>query len=319
MQHVFTLLLSLLLSSAAFSAPKINGTLNNGPWKSASTWDLGRIPKTGDTIIISAGKIVIVDNPETLGDVFIDVRGTLRFTQGKLTIGGGSNVTVSVGGKITGTSNSEKLRIGATEVYNGTDPDVFGPATASAQTGSSFRFLSLPVKFAQFNVTASAQSVLVQWATSAEESAARFEIERSTNGNNWITIGSLSAKGTTTTYSNYSFTDKTSPVATAYYRVKQIDIDGSAMYTGIKSIKKQAGEQISISAVNGAAVLEFATTVNSSVTVSFVSLAGQVLSQQTIVNPFGQVILKNRNNLRGAVVVVVTSSQNGRVAKQILF
>ena len=57
-----------------------------------------------------------------------------------------------------------------------------------------------------------------------------FEVERrATNSNSgWQKLGFINGKGTTTEKSSYSFTDKNPVDGKAYYRLKQIDFDGSS-------------------------------------------------------------------------------------------
>ncbi len=66
-----------------------------------------------------------------------------------------------------------------------------------------------------------------------------FEIERSIdNQDNFVTVGFVDGKGTSTEINYYSFTDQpqVSGVNQIYYRLKQIDFDGTFTYTDVVNI-----------------------------------------------------------------------------------
>src|SRR5690606_15953072 len=64
-----------------------------------------------------------------------------------------------------------------------------------------------------------------------------FEIERSDNGTDFGVIGRMDGAGTTSSTRTYTFTDQTFRSELSYYRLRQIDLDGSADYSGIITVK----------------------------------------------------------------------------------
>ena len=105
---------------------------------------------------------------------------------------------------------------------------IVGPVYASVATAGTFISIPmtiLPVKFVGFSVARQNNDVLVQWSTAEEVAAANYEVERSFDGTTWSKVGTLAAKGNATSLTNYSFTDRNLSSQTAYYRVKQLDID----------------------------------------------------------------------------------------------
>ncbi len=322
MKKIYFFFIAILATSiTCFAAPKIKGIANNGTWKTSSTWDLNRIPVTSDTVIVPLNKVLVVDNPQTLGNVYIQVYGTLRFTHGKLTLGSNSVVVVFPGGTITGNSNSEKIRIGAAEVFNGSDPDVLGPSIANSTTGAGFNPFTLPVKFVGFEVTKNGNDAVLQWATAEEQNASHYEIERSLNGSNWIKAGEIKAAGNTNSTTNYTYTDKYQTGAVTYYRIKQIDVDGKFIYTAIKTLKNNTdafAADVKITAVQGNIVLQFPARINGAVAVRFVTPAGQIIESKTISNAFGQVVLTAGRSVKGNLFVSVDDAKGLHVAKQIM-
>ena len=87
---------------------------------------------------------------------------------------------------------------------------------------------------------------LVQWATANELNSSLFDVEWSTNGINFSKIGSLNAAGNSTNVSTYNFTH-TKPVNSFnYYRIKQVDMDGSFRYSEIVKVFQKQKETITI-------------------------------------------------------------------------
>lgn len=77
----------------------------------------------------------------------------------------------------------------------------------------------------------------LKWRTSAENQTNYFEIERSSDGISFTAIGEVTASGTTTTFSEYSFIDKDPLTGTNYYRLKAINNIGSSLFSQIIIIK----------------------------------------------------------------------------------
>ena len=55
MKKLYSLLIALFAVSFTFANNLITVVNNNGSWKSKSTWNLNRIPKDGDTVVIPHG------------------------------------------------------------------------------------------------------------------------------------------------------------------------------------------------------------------------------------------------------------------------
>lgn len=95
----------------------------------------------------------------------------------------------------------------------------------------------VPAELISFSASAVSATVTLNWSTATELNNLGFEIERSSDGTSWITIGFKEGNGTTSEPKSYSFTDDLSLTLyrnlTLYYRLKQIDFDGSFEYSNI--------------------------------------------------------------------------------------
>ncbi|MBT8380647.1 MAG: T9SS type A sorting domain-containing protein [Ignavibacteria bacterium] len=76
---------------------------------------------------------------------------------------------------------------------------------------------------------------MLSWSTATELNNHGFEIERSADKTIWRTIGFKEGKGTTSETQQYSYSDILSGINSSrlYYRLKQLDFDGSFEYSKI--------------------------------------------------------------------------------------
>jgi len=89
---------------------------------------------------------------------------------------------------------------------------------------------ALPVEFLYFTGEQIDDRVFLHWATASETNNAGFEVERSANGAYWESLSFVS----NSSQNVYDFTDELNKQYTGkniYYRLKQIDFDGSFHYS----------------------------------------------------------------------------------------
>jgi len=95
----------------------------------------------------------------------------------------------------------------------------------------------LPLTIKSFSASKQAKGNLLEWVTLTEINVKRFDIERSSDGINYNSIGYIDAKGNLSTVSSsYSFIDGTPVNGINYYRLHVWDKDGKAMYSEVRTI-----------------------------------------------------------------------------------
>jgi hypothetical protein len=104
----------------------------------------------------------------------------------------------------------------------------------------------------------------------------------------------------------------------SYYRIKQIDLNGTFVYTSVKAISYQADTDIKISFLDNRVFVQFSKEVKGKVSVRFVSMSGQVVSEQILTNPIGQIVLTAKASLRGNYILSVSNDKDLKIAKQII-
>ncbi len=322
--------LTALFITAFFCSYAVSNTVsvNGGRWSQPATWSQGRVPASGDTLMIPANYTLVIDNNLNIvtWTFVIKIYGTLNLNVGKLDIGPASVITIYDGGKITSQkeNNGDKILIGGVSKYLGSNGTIYGPAFASAATGAAPQgfiggaaLITLPVKFVSFSLTRKGSDVLVQWATSEEVNAYRYEVERSFDARAWQTVAYLSAAGNSRSLNQYAYTDKNIGSRSAYYRVKQVDGNGNFSFTTVQVIKAETlNGDIKVAAAPNKLVLDFPQEIKNGVSVRLISLNGQVIKEQRIERAHGQVILST--SARGNYFVSVSNGQDISMTRQVV-
>jgi hypothetical protein len=89
----------------------------------------------------------------------------------------------------------------------------------------------LPVHFQNMGVKSTPHAVLVNWSTTWEEHADFFEVEKSDNGLVWHSFANQKAAGYSTHVNSYFVHDFSPFPGFSFYRIKQVDLDGSFVYS----------------------------------------------------------------------------------------
>lgn len=94
--------------------------------------------------------------------------------------------------------------------------------------------VNVPVTLVTFNAKAQEEVISLDWATASELENAGFEVQRSMDGKVFKTIGFVEGNGTTIEKQQYAFQDnEVTPKQFYYYRLKQVDFDGSFEYSNV--------------------------------------------------------------------------------------
>lgn len=137
---------------------------------------------------------------------------------------------------------------------------------------------SLPVTLNSFTGSLAGSVVKLQWETSMENQVNRFEVQRSSNGTDFINIGSVTAHNLAHG-STYSFNDRSPLPGYNHYRLVTVDQDGSRKQSGIVLINfKDSDDIISTVSPNptaGSVTLKLQGQVQGVVVLSLYDFAGR--------------------------------------------
>lgn len=91
----------------------------------------------------------------------------------------------------------------------------------------------IPVELVSFSADVTGSGVHLNWMTATEVNNSHFEVERSTDNISFAKIAAVNGNGTTSEPQYYSFVDNNISTGTYYYRLKQVDYDGSFNYSNV--------------------------------------------------------------------------------------
>ncbi len=161
------------------------------------------------------------------------------------------------------------LSIKSTSTVNSTSE--FGPAFIS----------TLPVRLIQFNGSVDKGVVTLLWTTTQEISNKHFEVERSNDGRSFDKLGTIAALGGVT--NSYSFTDS-KPNVVNFYRLKQVDKNGSISYSKVLLIRgdlDKIAAKVSPNPFRNAVNISFQVAKEEVVSIRLYNQTGQLVKQQT--------------------------------------
>ena len=120
-------------------------------------------------------------------------------------------------GSHTGNASGGTLTSGPLSSYN---------RFALASTDPSNAQNPLPVELTIFTARRGLTGALLRWTTASELNCQEFKILRSFDGQTFTQLGRLPGHGTTSQPQTYQYADVTTGAAGAYYRLRQVDVDG---------------------------------------------------------------------------------------------
>lgn len=97
-------------------------------------------------------------------------------------------------------------------------------------------FGALPLTWLSISGSHIGHDNYIYWSTAAEVNNDYFSVEVSADGANFTAIGRVPGQSSSSGVHGYSFIHKNVTLPTAYYRIKQVDLDGRFSYSKIISI-----------------------------------------------------------------------------------
>lgn len=320
MKQIYTLAFTLFIVVNTLQARPLNTVIvTTGNWSANSSWSLNRLPEDGDSVVIPVGKTIIFDKNTSLGNVVIYVMGTLQMNK-KMKLDELSYISVSETGQIKAKGSNRKnetIELDGKMKFDENDAvAITGPSYTNNKTGvapAGFVYgMTLPVKFVSFYASSQNNSIQLTWATAEEKDNSHFEVERSFDGRNWKSIAIIFGKGNSTQVNRYTYTDKSPNASVIYYRIRQVDMNGTAVNSTVKVISEtKTSSSVSIYAGAGKnVVINMNTEARDHMQVTVLNINGQVVNRQMIARAAYQVILP-MNNVPAGLYVIQVSDKSG--------
>ena len=176
----------------------------------------------------------------------------------------------------------------------------------------------LPLKLLSFTVKKEGKANQLQWTSANEINVDRFEIEHSSNGRDFSTIGKVKA----TSANNYSYTDnnpttqQTTPntkLQTNYYRLRMIDKDGQFTFSPVRMLNNNGAFSVSIypNPAKDNLQVQIDSDKKTTLQMQVLSLDGKVILSNTTTANAGSILhIININALsKGSYVLKVTTTE----------
>lgn len=88
----------------------------------------------------------------------------------------------------------------------------------------------LPVTLTEFNATCKQENIIIDWTTATEINNDYFIVEKSYDAINFFELAQVQGAGNSNVANHYSIIDLNPTSGTSYYRLKQVDFDGTTAY-----------------------------------------------------------------------------------------
>ncbi len=160
------------------------------------------------------------------------------------------------------------------------------PLTPPGCTHPALCSIVLPVQLQYFNCQPQTNGIELQWSTATETNNNYFSIERSINGINFTTIGTVKGAGNSSVAKYYSYTDEQPVSGENYYRLTQTDYDGNSQtFESIVCNSEYNGMQIYPNPTKGIVTIALPSTLIS-VSTPIAVIVTNVLGEQVYSTSF---------------------------------
>ena len=174
--------------------------------------------------------------------------------------------------------------------------DAVSPSTKTELLSEILDFFDVivPVELISFNVRSNEENIVLSWSTATEINNAGFNIEKSEDNQEFVKLGFIEGHGTTTQQQDYTFIDNNIQANTKYYyRLKQLDNDGSFKYSEVLEI-----EYLGLP-TNYSLFQNYPNPFNNSTIIKF-SLPGEKLVTIKVYNALGEEVETLVNEMKSA-------------------
>lgn len=123
-------------------------------------------------------------------------------------------------------------------------PAVDAPTGAQPCSVTPNCYTILPIELYAFTVDVQSDENVINWQTASENDNDHFNVRASDDGINWETIETVPGAGTSKEMNFYSVTDRNIRKHVRYYRIEQVNTDGSATSSEIISVSRDFDEPV---------------------------------------------------------------------------
>jgi hypothetical protein len=322
MKNIY-LLISLLIISFTTTAQtfRIYTAVSNGNWSNAATWS--SVVRTDNVkknrYFIPAGRTVVATTNfdyTDLGDVDVVVGGTLRLSSNVIfALTAASNIDIFPDGEIESIGASAIFISNSLKYFSFGSRSLSGPAYTDLSIPGFANFTTLTAGLLQFTGTSVDQVVSLKWAAAANSKHKLYDVEFSSNGSDWLRIGTVYASAAANAVSHYDFSYRYGG-STGYFRLKQTGIDGSYSYSATVAVTNSHPDLQVFAAYKRINIRIGESTVNTA-SVKVLDLSGFVLKSREFKSV--RMISIDAQDLKpGTYIVHITDENKNTTVKRLM-
>ncbi|MEP6674459.1 MAG: T9SS type A sorting domain-containing protein [Ferruginibacter sp.] len=185
---------------------------------------------------------------------------------------------------------------------------------------------AVPLLLINFSGQNNGNQNLLEWTTAQELNSSYFELQRSSDGNNFSAVSNIIASGNSSSNKTYHYADNISniPLPVYYYRLKMVDRDGQFTYSAVAKIRvnSKAGFAVEVSPnpFKDQLKANIESMQNEDAVIVLSDMSGKVLIRQTASLKKGTNAIDingTKQFVTGAYMLTVSTSQNRQTLKLI--
>ncbi|MBK8500644.1 MAG: T9SS type A sorting domain-containing protein [Flavobacteriales bacterium] len=145
--------------------------------------------------------------------------------------------------------------------------------------GASLDCTQLGAELLALNAEEDGDANLLKWTTGSEHLSSHFTVERSADGRSFEPVGLVSAQGNSNVQTDYEYIDRTPLSAGSFYRLQQVDQNGSFEYSNMVSVIRSSTADLLAfpNPASASTELLFRTTVDGSAQVQLLDSRGSIV------------------------------------------
>lgn len=172
----------------------------------------------------------------------------------------------------------------------------------------------LPMELLDFKATLQESSAVLNWATISETNTSYFIIERSQDAVSWETISQIEGAGNSQNLKTYSIYDSSPLENISYYRLKQVDDNGSYTYSKIESVSLNKNETFIIYPnPNENGILKINVINSSRSKIKLIDALGKIIYEGYLISSYAELDL---TAFEKGVYVIFINHENGYLTQK---
>lgn len=156
---------------------------------------------------------------------------------------------------------------------------------------------AIPLQGSGFSI-----GTMLEWETAKEQKSHLFVVEKSTDGFTFEGIGEVTAAGISHNNQGYRFLDNNPGGMVAYYRLRQIDTDGTTSYSDVLELEKEIPNNFTVTTMTN-------TTTSNWLEVGLESAVADQLTYE-VKNADQEVVINGTQNLKPGLNGIAFNLEN---------